>query len=52
VIEVYGAFAGMIIGRGNKVLEEKLPHCYFVLHKSHMTLPELELGSPRRKVGY
>jgi hypothetical protein len=34
----YGAFSGMRIGRGDQVLEEKLPQCHLVHHKSHTIL--------------
>jgi hypothetical protein len=52
MINVYEAFSGMKIGRGNNVLEENLPHCYFVRRKSHMTLPGIEPIPPRRKASY
>jgi hypothetical protein len=34
--EDYGAVGGMRICRRTEVLGENLPHCHFVLHKSHM----------------
>jgi hypothetical protein len=52
MIDVFKAFGGMTIGRGNKVFEGKQPHCHFVRHKSHMTLSEIEPGPPRHKAGY
>jgi hypothetical protein len=41
-----GEIGAMMIGRGTKVLGEKLPQCHFVRHKSHMLLGR-ELGPPR-----
>jgi hypothetical protein len=38
-----GAIGGMKIGRGTEVLGENLLQHHFVLHKSHMTRPGLEL---------
>jgi hypothetical protein len=37
--------------RENEVLGEKLPHNRYVYHKSHMTWPWLEPGSPRWEAG-
>jgi hypothetical protein len=36
MIDEYGAFGGMRIGRETKVLAENLPQCYFVHQKYHM----------------
>jgi hypothetical protein len=46
-----GAVGGMRIGRGAEVLAESLPQCHFVHHKSHMTCPMLEPGSPQWEAG-
>jgi hypothetical protein len=32
-----GEFVVMRIGKEAELLEENLPHCHFVHHKSHMT---------------
>jgi hypothetical protein len=37
MIDEYGAFGGMRMGRGTEVLGENLPQCHFVYHKSDMT---------------
>jgi hypothetical protein len=37
MIDVYGAFGVMRIGRETEVLGGNLPQCHFVHHKSHMT---------------
>jgi hypothetical protein len=42
-----GAVGGMRIGKETEVLAENLPQCHFGDHKSHMTLPGIELRSPR-----
>jgi hypothetical protein len=37
----------MRIDKETEELEENLPQCHFVHHKSHMTWPGLEPGPPR-----
>jgi hypothetical protein len=34
MVDQYGVFGGMKIGRGNRVVGENLPH--FIIHKFHM----------------
>jgi hypothetical protein len=36
MLDEYGAFGGMRIGRGTDVLGENLPQCHFVHHKFHV----------------
>jgi hypothetical protein len=45
------AFCGIKINRGTEVLGENLPQCHLVHHKSHMSWPGLEPGSPRWEAG-
>jgi hypothetical protein len=42
-----GEFSGMKTGRGNRSTWRKLPQRHFVHHKSHLTRPGREPGSPR-----
>jgi hypothetical protein len=42
----YDEEIGEMIGRGTEVLEENLPQCRFVHHKTHI-LPGRELGPPQ-----
>jgi hypothetical protein len=41
-----GEFDGMKIGRGDRSTRRNLPHCHFVHHKSHLTIPGREPGKP------
>jgi hypothetical protein len=41
----------MKIGRETEALGENLPQRYFVHHKSHLTRPGLELGTPGWEAG-
>jgi hypothetical protein len=36
MIDEYGVFGGMRIGRGTELLGGNIPQCHFVDHKSHM----------------
>jgi hypothetical protein len=36
MVDEYGAFGGMRIGRGNIVLGENLPQCHFINYKFYM----------------
>jgi hypothetical protein len=37
MMDEYGAFGGMGIGKETEVLGGNLPQCHFVYHKSHTT---------------
>jgi hypothetical protein len=46
MIDEYGAFGGMRIGKGNGSILRNLPQCHLVHYKSHMTRPGTEPGPP------
>jgi hypothetical protein len=45
MINECGAIGGIKISVEAEVLGEIPPQCHFVHHKSHMTCPEIEIGS-------